>query len=41
MFQKIYSNIILTTWLRKGAIYLPGLGFQNPKYGEYQFDQIM
>ena len=41
MYQKTYSNIILTTWLRKAAIYLPGLGFQNPKYGEYQFDQIM
>lgn len=30
MSQKMYSNI-LATWLRKAAIYLPGLGFQNPK----------
>lgn len=30
MSQKMYSNI-LATWLRKVAIYLPGLGFQNPK----------
>ena len=30
MSQKIHSNSILTTWFRKAAIHLPGLGFQNP-----------